>query len=76
MLIKYGLERAKPLHYKSVVVLGHAHYYPKFGFEPAAKWDIRSPFPVVSSHFMAMELVDGGLKNVRGMVRYPDEFGV
>ncbi len=39
-LIKRGLEKSKELQYKSVIVLGHENYYPKFGFSPASKWSI------------------------------------
>lgn len=74
-LIRRGLDRAKELGHKSVIVLGHEHYYPKFGFVPADNWNIRSPYDVPSNFFMAIELVKGGLKGVSGMVEYPKEFG-
>lgn len=73
-LIIEGLARAKEMGFKSVIVLGHAHYYPKFGFEPAARWNIRAPFNVPSNSFMAAELVNDGLKEVSGTVVYPKEF--
>ena len=73
-LIKKGLEVAKNLGFKSVIVLGHEHYYPKFGFEPAEKWNIKAPFEVPSSVFMAIELVKDGLKNISGKVVYPKAF--
>ena len=73
-LVRTGLETAGRLGFRSVVVLGHAHYYPKFGFVPAAKWDIRAPFEVSADVFMAIELTEGGLKGVSGTVLYPDEF--
>lgn len=73
-LIKQGLKVAKELGFKSVIVLGHKHYYPKFGFEPAEKWNIKAPFDVPSNVFMAIELVKGGLKNISGTVIYPKEF--
>ena len=60
-LIQEGLERAKELGFTSVIVLGHEHYYPKFGFEPAAKWNIKAPFDVPSEVFMGIELVPNGL---------------
>lgn len=74
LLIKHGLDKARELHYRSVIVLGHEHYYPKFGFEPAGKWGIRSPYDVPKNVFMALELVTGGLAGVSGTVRYPKEF--
>lgn len=73
-LIKCGIEKAKELQYKSVIVLGHRHYYPKFGFVPADKWNIKSPYDVPSNVFMALELVTGALTGVNGTVKYPKEF--
>jgi len=75
-LIKKGFEVAKELGFKSVIVLGHEHYYPKFGFQPADKWSIKAPFDVPSNVFMAMELESEGLKNISGTVVYPKEFEV
>ena len=73
-LIKSGLNKARELKYKSVIVLGHKHYYPKFGFEPVDKWNIKAPFDVPADFFMGLELVKDGLKGVSGTVRYPKEF--
>lgn len=73
-LIQRGLDKAKELHYKSVIVLGHEHYYPKFGFVPADTWNIKSPYVVPTNVFMALELVTDGLKNTHGLVKYPKEF--
>lgn len=73
-LIRRGLETAKQLGYQSVIVLGHEDYYPKFGFEPAEKWNIKAPFDVPSNVFMAIELVKGSLENISGTVIYPKEF--
>ncbi|MBM7420819.1 MULTISPECIES: GNAT family N-acetyltransferase [Chryseobacterium] len=73
-LIRRGLETAKQLGYQSVIVLGHEDYYPKFGFEPAEKWNIKAPFDVPSNVFMAIELVKDSLENISGTVIYPKEF--
>jgi putative acetyltransferase len=73
-LIVKGLESAKEIGFKSVIVLGHKNYYPKFGFVPAGKWKIKAPFDVPDEAFMAMELVKDGLKDVSGIVEYPNEF--
>lgn len=73
-LIQAGLNKARELKYASVIVLGHEHYYPKFGFLPAEKWRIHAPYDVPSSFFMALELIPDGLKGVHGMVSYPEEF--
>jgi len=73
-LIKHGLLKATELGYKSVFVLGHEHYYPKFGFTPADKWNIKAPFDVPTNVFMGIELVENGLQKVKGTVQYPKEF--
>lgn len=73
-LIKHGLDKARELQHKSVIVLGHEHYYPKFGFVPADKWNIKSPYDVPTNVFMALELVTDGLKNISGTVFYSKEF--
>lgn len=73
-LIRSGLEKAKELNFQSVIVLGHKHYYPKFGFVPTNKWNIKSPFVVPIDAFMGIELIEDGLKNISGIVRYPKEF--
>ncbi len=73
-LIRSGLDKAKELQYKSVIVLGHEHYYPKFGFVPADKWNIKTPFDVPDNIFMGIELVTDGLKGVKGTVKYPKAF--
>lgn len=73
-LIRAGLDIAKEMGYQSVIVLGHEHYYPKFGFVPAAKWQIKPPFEVPVNVFMALELRDFGLSGVSGIVQYPQEF--
>ena len=73
-LIRTGMEVAKGLGFKSIIVLGHDTYYPRFGFEPTIKWNVKAPFDVPANVFMAVELVADGLKDVTGTVIYPKEF--
>jgi predicted N-acetyltransferase YhbS len=73
-LVIKGLEAAKKLGFKSVIVLGHPEFYPRFGFEPASRWKIKPPFEVPDEVFMAIELEKGSLENDSGIVRYPGEF--
>ena len=65
---------AKELDYKSIIVLGHENYYPRFGFKPASKWGIKAPFDVPDESFMALELNDGSLDGVTGTVVNANEF--
>ncbi|WP_461672965.1 GNAT family N-acetyltransferase [Priestia megaterium] len=73
-LIHAALKRAKELGYHSVIVLGHKDYYPKFGFKPASLWNIYAPFDIPEEFFMALELTEGSLKNVQGVVQYSKAF--
>ena len=73
-LIRYGINKAKELGHKSVIVLGHEQYYPKFGFVPTEKWEIKAPFFVPTNVFMGIELVENGFAGVTGTVKYPKEF--
>jgi putative acetyltransferase len=74
-LVKEGLKRATELGYRSVIVLGHADYYSKFGFEPARHWNITCPFTLKNDDvFKAIELVPNGLEGVSGTVIYSNEF--
>ncbi len=74
MLIHAGLAMAKDLRYQSVIVLGHKDYYPRFGFEPAEKWEIGTHYEVPSEYFMGLELTPGALSEVKGIVEYSAPF--
>lgn len=65
---------AKNLDHKSIVLLGHDAYYPKFGYQKAHTFGITLPFDAPKENCMAIELVTDSLKNVNGMVAYPKEF--
>ena len=73
-LVMRGLEDARRLGHRIVIVLGHPEYYPKFGFLPAAAFGIRAPFDVRTEAFMALALEAGALVGVDGEVRYAVEF--
>lgn len=60
--------------FKSVIVLGHAKYYPRFGFKPASIWGIKAPFDVPDESFMALKLQSCSLDGVKGTMIYPKEF--
>lgn len=73
-LIKESLDKAKQLEFKSVVVLGHPDYYPKFGFKKASLWQIKAPFEVPDEALMVVELREHSLVNVSGTIEYSDAF--
>ncbi|PPK69492.1 N-acetyltransferase [Actinokineospora auranticolor] len=73
--IRAGLDAARGLGENLVVVLGHAEYYPRFGFTPASGFGIRAPFEVPDEAFMALSL-DPPRPTPTGLVEYPPAFGV
>ena len=73
-LILAAHQKARDLGYQSIVLLGHPEYYPKFGYQPAKKIDINLPFAVDEGNCFVIELVENGLNEVSGLVKYPQEF--
>lgn len=73
-LIIEGIRIARELGHRSVIVLGNNSFYQNFGFRPASNWAIKAPFQVEDRFFMALELVDNGLKGTSGTVIYNKEF--
>lgn len=73
-LVRHGVEEARRLGHAAVVVLGHPKYYPRFGFVPANRYGIRSPFSAPPDAFQALGLVAGALDGMQGLVSYPPEF--
>ena len=72
-LTRAGIERCRELGIPAVVVLGHADYYPRFGFSAALAAPLEAPFSGPS--FMAIELTPGALAG-GGRVRYAPAFGI
>ena len=73
-LIEQGLRTCKEQGHERVIVLGHAEYYPKFGFSAELTKNIDHPFS--PDTFMALELVPGAMNCVQGRAIYPPPFGI
>lgn len=73
-LIKAAHAIARKLGHTSVILVGHADYYPRFGYRKTSEFGIQLPFESPEENCMALELVENGLKNVNGMVFYPRAF--
>ncbi|SHL21259.1 Predicted N-acetyltransferase YhbS [Chitinophaga jiangningensis] len=73
-LIQAAHLEAQALDYKAIVLLGHADYYPKFGYRKASEYGIRLPFDVPDENCMVIELATGALQGVTGTVEYPAAF--
>ena len=74
-LVKAGLEACRKLGHHGVVVLGHAGYYPRFGFVPASRFGISCTYDAPDEAFMAVELTPGAFDGISGTVHYCPEFG-
>ncbi|MFI7106874.1 GNAT family N-acetyltransferase [Nonomuraea sp. NPDC050227] len=73
--IRAALRAAREQGENLVVVLGHAEYYPRFGFTPASGFGIRPPFEVEDKYMMALAL-DPERPVPDGVIRYAAAFGV
>ena len=70
-LIRAGTEQARREGWRGVFVVGHAAYYPRFGFSPEATRNFASPF--AGPHFMFLPLTDDAPSE--GRARYAAAFG-
>lgn len=73
-LIRQGLDQCREAGYDAVVVLGHTSYYPRFGFLPGSHFGLENAYNA-NDAFMALELKEGALAGVSGLVQYGLEFG-
>jgi putative acetyltransferase len=75
MLIRETVARATVAGWPVIVLLGHATYYPRFGFEPARAIGIEPQQPWSDEHWMALRL-PGWTPDLRGTMRYPSAFRI
>ena len=73
-LIKAGLEECRNLGHEIVTVVGHAEYYPRFGFVPAGSKGIDCEFEVPDEAWILLELKEGVLMGRTGTVKFQQEF--
>lgn len=73
-LIREGLQLLRQRGEQAVFVLGHRHYYPRFGFR--ADLAARFASPYAGDSFFAMELQEGALHGLSGPVAFAPAFAV
>jgi putative acetyltransferase len=74
-LIRAGMEILKKSGFPFVIVLGHPEYYPRFGFEPASRYGIKSQWEgIPDPAFMILWLDKTITNHVSGVAKYRDEF--
>lgn len=71
-LMRHSIARARELGYRAILIYGHPDYYPRFGFQRAARYGVTTPKGDSFDSLMAMELYDGALDGLSGKF-YEDE---
>ncbi len=75
IMVEYGLKVLQDRSCPFVIVLGHAEYYPRFGFEIASKYGLTSQWDGIPDEaFMILILDESALEGVSGIARYRKEF--
>ena len=59
----------------ALVLLGHADYYPRFGFESARGVGLQPPADAWPDHVWLARRLPAWDESMRGTVRYPEAFG-
>ena len=72
-LVHAGLKACAARGMQGVVVLGHANFYPRFGFRPASEFGLRWEHGHAES-FFALELEPGSHAPAAGVVTYHPAF--
>jgi putative acetyltransferase len=73
-LIEVGNRKLKDAGCPFIIVVGHADYYPRFGFRPANEHGIKCQWDVPDDVFMLLVLDQAKMEGVSGLARYRHEF--
>lgn len=73
-LIEEAHRRARRLGFRSVIVVGIAGYYSRFGYVPLDRYPIRVPFEVRAENCAIIALCDDGLAGLSGTIEYAPEW--
>lgn len=70
-LMKRGVEGARSLGHRAIILVGDAPYYARAGFAPVPPGKIKFPGPVDSARILGLALIEGTLDSLGGDVRRP-----
>ena len=73
-LVDAGTLKIRDAGYPFIIVLGHANFYPRFGFTPARACGITCEWDVPDDVFMVLVLDQTKMEGVTGLAKYRDEF--
>jgi len=66
---------AKELGFEYIAVLGHAQYYPKFGYTITSNYNIEIPFEISKANSMIISLSGSSFSEIiGGRIEYSNEF--
>jgi len=68
-LMRHAIAEATRLGHRSIILVGDAPYYGRFGFSADTTADLAMPGPFEKHRLLALELVPGALDGVHGVVR-------
>ena len=73
-LVNRGISMCSEADVDAIVVIGHSHYFPDFGFKPGTSFGIDCEYDVPDDVFMLNELKEGSLLDKKGVVFYHPAF--
>jgi putative acetyltransferase len=74
-LVNMGIEQLRNTKCPFIIVLGHPEYYPRFGFEPASRFGIKSQWEGIPDNVFMILWLDTSMKNqITGIAKYRSEF--
>ena len=75
-LVEAGNRHLKDVGCPFIVVLGHADFYPRFGFKPARPQGVTCEWDVPDNVFLLLALDPVLMRGVLGLARYRPEFSI
>jgi len=73
-LVEAGNQKIKDAGHPFIIVVGHAEYYPRFGFRPASEYGVKCEWDVPNVVFMVLVLDPAKMQGMSGLARYRHEF--
>lgn len=73
-LVNRGISLCSEAGVDAIVVVGHAHFFPDFGFKPGVHYGIDCEYDVPEDVFMLNELNEGSLSDKKGVIFYHPAF--
>lgn len=74
LLLKETMKLAASQGYQAIVIFGEPDYYPRIGFKTCDHFNITTPDGKNFDAFMGIELIAGGMKNIKGKFYEPEVY--